>query len=436
MKRWRRQAPESRRALPGRQLERELFGEALAAAIAGSPRLLLFEGEGGSGKSSLLAEIASSPLLPRRRIRVALVALRNDDPLDAVAHAAHAFTSHAVFKRVGGRRNFLAMLIRLAPDWIGALPGPGDLLEAIVRTADAIRRRRRREKPKEQIEEELLEILRVARRRAVAMIFDNLELADEAAVERLRRLLRHADVGSRLLVIGAFRTPPPGAPRPPIRLLADRLPRERVSHRRLGPLAMEDLDEWLAQRLTGATVPVAFRDWLLSETGGQPGAVESTLTALLESGVIRPSAGDWEIDTPADVLHAAEALGPELDLSRLGSDVAETVRAASVIGDHFDGDVLARILGLDELIVEDRLAAAARFGLVEVVGTTDRPNGEIATSYRFSSSAARAALLRTVPRARKVILQLALDGKPVGIDSSVGRDDSENAIVPLTPDGP
>jgi predicted ATPase len=431
----RRQPPQQRRALPGRQGERELFAEALAAAIGGSPRLLLFEGERGSGKSSLLEEIASSPLLPRRRIRVALIALRPEDPLDPVAHAAHAFTRHGVYKRVGGRRNFFAMLVRLAPDWIGALPGPGDLLEAIVRTADAVRRRRRRAKPKEEIEEEIVDVLRVARRRPVALIIDNLELADDSAVERVRKLLRHADAGVRLLVIGAFRTPPPGVPRPPIRLLADRLPHERVLHRRLEPLALEDLDEWLAQRLPGATVPVAFRDWLLSETGGQPGAVESTLTALLESGVIRPSAGDWEIDTPADVLHAAEALGPELDLSRLGSDVAETVRAASVIGDQFDGDVLARILETDELIVEDQLAVAARFGLLEVLGTSDRPNGEIATSYRFSSSASRAALLRTLPRARKVILQLALDGKRVSIDSSVGRDDPAK-VVPMTPEGP
>ncbi|MGH7555709.1 MAG: ATP-binding protein, partial [Longimicrobiales bacterium] len=73
--------PDKRRALPGREAERDLFAECLANAIAGDPRLLLFEAERGSGKSSLLLEIAESPLLPRRRIHVSVIELQPDDPL-------------------------------------------------------------------------------------------------------------------------------------------------------------------------------------------------------------------------------------------------------------------------------------------------------------------------------------------------------------------
>lgn len=407
----------SRRALPGRQLERELFADCLASAIAGSPRLLLFEGEQGSGRSSLLGEIADSPLLPRRRIRVAYITLRPDDPWDAVAHAAHALTSHAVYDRVGGRRRTVRTFRALTGDWIGAIPGWGDLLEAIYRTVEAVRRRRRKATAAEVIEEEIEEILTVARRRPVALLVDNLELADDPAVERLRRLLRHAEAGTRLLLVGAFRTSPPGAPRPPIRNLAERLPAQRLVHRRLGPLAAGDVAEWLAHRLPGAVAPAGFLEWLIAETGGQPGALEASLSALIERGAVREADDGWVIETDPVALEAAEAGGPDLDLSRLGDGPAETVRAASIFGDRFDGDELARVLSLDELLVEDHLAVAARFGLVEVVGTVDRPGGDIATAYRFASSSARAALQRALPRERRFLLHAALDAARAASDS-------------------
>ncbi len=124
---------------------------------------------------------------------------------------------------------------------------------------------------------------------------------------------------------------------------------------------------------------------------------------------MRETAEGWIIALDAHTLDAAHATGPELDLSRLGDGPARTVRAASIFGDRFDGDDLARVLALDELVVEDHLAVAVRFGLIEVVGTVDRPGGDIATAYRFASSSARAALQRALPRERRLELQAVLD---------------------------
>ena len=413
--------PPGRRALPGRQRERELFSECLASAITGSPRFLLFEGEQGSGRSSLLTEIADSPLLPRRRIRVAHIVLRPDDPYDAVAHAARALTSHALYARVGGRRRTARAFRELMGDWLGAIPGWGDLLEAIYRTVEAVRRRRRKATAADVIEEEIEEIMKIARRRPVAVLVDNLELADEPAAERLRRLMTHAEVGARLLLVGTFRTSPPGAPRPPIRPMLERLPAARVVHHRLGPLGPDDVQAWLEYRLPGARPPEEFRDWLVAETGGQPGALEAALHQLIERDAVRETAEGWIIAMDAHTLDAAHATGPELDLSRLGDGPAQTVRAASIFGDRFDGDDLARVLALDELVVEDHLAVAVRFGLLEVVGTVDRPGGDIATAYRFASSSARAALQRALPRERRLELQAALDAARRLADTSGAR---------------
>jgi predicted ATPase len=241
--------------------------------------------------------------------------------------------------------------------------------------------------------------------------------------------MRHADVGTRLLVVGAFRTSPPGAPRPPIRNLAERLPAQRVVHRRLGPLTAEDVAEWLAHRLPGAAPPAGFLEWLIAETGGQPGALEASLASLIERGVVRETDDGWVIETDRAALDAADAGGPDLDLSRLGDAPADTVRAASIFGDRFDGDELARVLALDELVVEDHLAVAARFGLIEVVGTVDRPGGDIATAYRFASSSARAALQRALPRESRLRLQAALDAARGPADKSGARMPPGEAVV-------
>lgn len=418
---WRtKTGPVATRALPGRQRERELFAEALSSAAAGDPRILLFEGEEASGKTSLLEEIAISPLLPRRRIRVAFIALREGEVVDAVGQAARAVTRLGVYDRLGGRRRTLGMLGRLAPEWAGAVPGWGDLLEAILRTSEAVRRRRRAALPGEQIAEEIEQILDVARRRPVALLFDNLELADDSATERLRRLVRHADIGTRLLIIGAFRASPPGADRAAIRSLVERLPAGKVVHHRLGALAAADVDEWLISRLDGQPPP-GLRDWLLVETGGQPGALNAALDALLEDGSLARPDGAWLFSTADRTRHTA---GPQLDLSRLGEKAADAVRAASVLGDSFAGDELAQLLGVDELELEDRLSVAVRFGLLEVTGTVDRPDGDFATAYRFVSSSARAVLHRTLLPQTRAKLQEALDARGHVLDSYGGRNGS------------
>jgi predicted ATPase len=390
--------------LPGRDEERERFATALADAIQGSPRFVLFEGEQGSGKSSLLDEIARSPLLPRRRIRVAQIGVAPDDEEDFVAHAARIVVRTPVVDRLGLRR-FVDMVSRVGGDWLGAIPGWGDLIEAVYRTIEVVQKRRQKPGAGEKLERDIQSILRAARRRPVALLVDNLELANEQTVERLRKLLRAADVGTRLLLVGAFRTPAPGAPRPPIRALIDRVPPQLIVHGRLGPLAGADVETWLSHRLPGAAPAPEFVGWLVAQTGGQPGALEASLGALIESGAIQQTDDSWTIEA-RKALAAVEASGPEIDLTRLGNDAANTVRAASLFGDRFAGDELARVLERDELLVEDHLALAARYGLVEIVGITDRSNGEIATLYRFSSAGARAALQRAIaPDIRRALEQ-------------------------------
>jgi hypothetical protein len=80
-------------------------------------------------------------------------------------------------------------------------------------------------------------------------------------------------------------------------------------------------------------------------------------------------------------------------LARLSPAAADAIRSAARIGFEFDGVTLARVLGQDELAVEDRLAIAARAGLIRTIGTRDLPGGDVASLYRFESEALRIAIV-------------------------------------------
>lgn len=401
----------ARAALPGRQEDREAFVACLESAIQGKPKLLVLEGEPGSGKTSLLQEIAASPLLPRRRIRVGLVTVVQNDEPDFVARAARATTRYAAYARVGGRRRFRAMLERLGPEWLGAIPGPGDLLEAITTTAAVIRRRRARREPQSlALPEDVEELLRRARRQPIALLIDDVQHADEEAVKRFDLLLRGARTGTRLVIVAGLRTPSPGKPKPPMHRLLARLSGELLEHRRLEPLSRVQIAEWLADRFTDEQTCETLVNSLFSVTGGQPGPIHDLLAQLRESGAIREVGAHWETDEAALAAVTDATAEPGVDLGGLSETANRLLHAASIFGDEFDGLALAGLLDLDELVIEDQLATAVRQGVIQITGTVTKEDGDLATAYRFASSTLRAALARHLDRDTRNQLQARLAG--------------------------
>jgi predicted ATPase len=393
------------RALPGREPERERFAECLDQARQGLPTLLLFEGEAGSGKTSLLDEIEPSPLLPRRRIRVVRLDLAMLEDRDPVRHAAERITHTRLFRRFGGRRRFGAMASKLLPEWMGAVPVFGDLLEALTVTAQVIRKRFRGKQERTGLAEDIEALHRHAQRRPTALLIDDLHLVEEAAADRMLKLLRDARTGTRLLVIGTVATPTPGARRTAVRALLDRLPADRIVHHRLGTLTREDLRDWMAVRFPHRQLPDAAIDFLLAESGGQPGAVQGLLERLLESGTLRDSDDGWAFDSAASGEQLGDIEPTASYLGELSDDVASIIGAASVFGDQFDALSLARLLDADELELEDQLAVALRAGLIIGAGVRSFADGDISSRYRFASSSLRAALHRNLPPARRQELE-------------------------------
>ena len=391
-------------ALIGRQAEYDRFAECLARARRGLPMVLLFEGEPGSGKSSLLTAISASPMVVGRNLIAARMDARSTPDLDVVTRAVEMITRPELFKAVGGRRRAGQIVHKLLPEWINVIPVLGGILSAIMITSRAIFKRRKAAPARKAVAEDIATLQELARRRPVAIMVDDLQLLCPAATDRLLRLLRTSEVGTRLLVMGTVGTPTPGAARSIARVLEEGLPSDRVVRHRLTPFSPDELDQWLDARYS-ADIPREVSNFLLAETGGQPAAILSLLEQLLESGALRRGENGWEYDGVAAEAQLDTGDAATAYLSGLSEQTAAILRSASIFGDEFDAGTLALLVDMDELDLEDRLSVAVRRGLLVIAGETTHADGDISTRYRFASTTGRAALQRSLPIANRRALE-------------------------------
>jgi predicted ATPase len=250
-------------------------------------------------------------------------------------------------------------------------------------------------------------LIRAARRRPLVLLLDDLDRADREAISRLETLITIADEGARILIVGAYRPTPPGAPNPPVHTLRKTLPRqgELFVHRRLTGLELPELAAWLADRFGGSAIPQLFLEWLHGATGGHPGTVLATLDHLQAEGAVRRVGEGWEFETDRARLELPRLGQSFADLSAVNPYIAEVVVSAAVMGDRFDARTLSELLERDELAVEDQLALGVHYGLLVGLGDHVGMDGEPTSLYRFASAHLRAALLESLPAERRFLLE-------------------------------
>jgi predicted ATPase len=249
-------------------------------------------------------------------------------------------------------------------------------------------------------------LIAASRRKPLVLLIDDLEAADVVEVGRLEKLIRVADQNARILIVGAYRPAGPGRPHPPVRRLYNSLPKagEMFGRQRLGPLSKTEIGQLLSDRFK-RPIPETFVDKVLESTGGRPGAVETMLADFHIGGATRnPPAPVSRRKTTINEHNDGE---PGLDLGSIPAPLIEMLQAASILGVEFDSSSLAELMEADELDIEDRLAGAAHYGLLEVnAGANTGPADEESTRYRFTSSQIVPTLRLSLPEERRVALEL------------------------------
>jgi DNA-binding SARP family transcriptional activator len=351
-----------------------------AAQVAGGATVLVFvTGDGGIGKTRLVAELAAGlpgfdvlygrcdeeqqfpygPWVEALRPRLARLA---DDELAALLGSG------------------AADLARLLPEIherlpvAASAPGHGDpeterhqLFTAIARS-----------------------LTRLAARRPLHLVIDDLHWADRSSLLLWRHVAGEPSLGA-VLMVGTFRDTEldPGHPLP--ELIADL---ER--HRELPRIALAGMDVSEVGALIGsvhdAEVDPATARAIRSETGGNPFFVKQLVRHLEEAG------GNGELSL-FDGLAVPQSVRDVIvrRVSRLPAGAGAVLRVAALLGRDIEFDLLAEVVDLDEDPLLDVLDAAVRGGLlVEVPSTPGR--------YSFAHALLRTTLEAELSRTRRARL--------------------------------
>lgn len=420
----------------GREQELDRLMSLLEQAIGGAGQVVLVSGDAGSGKSTLLkafAELAeeahdellvvsgtcdpqtgpANPYLPFQEI---LEQLSGDEEA-LVAKGAVTPATGARLKRFGVAVG--ETLVDFAPDLIGVLvPGAtlmaklGKYVAGKSRWGDKLRKKldsTSTEPPRSLDASQIFEqysnvIKRLSEDAPLVLLIDDLQWADTASLGLLFRLARRLEE-ARVLLIGAFRPSDValgrGGERHPLEQTIAELKRYRGD-------ILVDLDAATAERgLEFVTALLAaesnhlgqeFAEALHRHTGGHPLFTVELLRALQERGeLVRGADGAWI--APANLEWGAlpsRAEGViEERLGRLEGEAARSLTIASVEGERFTVEVLARVQPRDprELVRELGETLQKRHRLVAADGL-ERVDGGRLSHYRFANNQVQAYLYR------------------------------------------
>jgi predicted ATPase len=184
-------------AFHGRHAELSLLADHLEMAAAGESRIVLIGGEGGSGRSALLAAFARNIAWKQRRIRAVLVRPPDTGRYDPLALAARDLEGR-IARGLGRTPGTAAKLL---PDWAGTLPGVGNTLAAVLATITAVRRHRARVTG---VSDDVRRILRASHARLLVLLIDDLHYADANVLQQLRHLVQRSAHGHRLLIVTTY----------------------------------------------------------------------------------------------------------------------------------------------------------------------------------------------------------------------------------------
>jgi adenylate cyclase len=381
--------------------ERELaqLDASVDAALDGAGQVVFVTGGPGSGKTSLLEAFgrrameghpsllavsgscnafsgAGDPYLPFRQATGMLTG-------DVEIQWASGVISREHAQRLWGALPLLARtLLDHDPHLIDLfLPGPGLLSRAaasftgddawLARLKDWVLREKGEPANLERsyLFEQYVDVLRaVASQHPLVLMLDDLQWTDTPSVNLLFHLGRRlAEVGGRVLIVGAYRPEEIGIGR-----LGDRHPLEPV----LGEFKRRFGDVWIDLAEANRTerhrfvdayldsepnmLDENFRTTMTQRTGGHPLFTVELLRAMQERGdVIQDQAGRW-VTGPSlnwETLPSRVEAVIEARVGRLNEELRDILTVASVEGEWFTAQVVAEVLDVSE---RDVLRALSR----------------------------------------------------------------------------
>ena len=394
------------RSLPsfvGREPEIQKLEGLLKQTIEGTGRIVFITGEPGIGKTSLSDEF----LRRARRQQLAILTSRGRCVEQYGTGEAYLPFLDAMGEllQAPGRERIAAVMRTYAPTWCMELPtafaSSGSLEKLQQDTIGATKERMMREMG------DALGMLASAS--PVVLLLEDLHWADPSSIDLLRHLSQRIST-QRLLIAGTFRPEDVERSGHPLKSYKA----EMQVHNLCDEIA---LDSWNRQHIAvyvDATFsPNEFPEDLTAlvyeKTEGHPLFVANLLQYLGERGDLAKSNGRWSLARPLSEMDLAAPESVRAMISKkidaLEPEERRALQYASVEGTEFLSSVTAKLLGVDEIDLEESLARISKsHRLIEMRGEDELPDGTVATRYRFSHALYQNFLYGDLVNKRRVLL--------------------------------
>jgi tetratricopeptide (TPR) repeat protein len=199
---------------------------------------------------------------------------------------------------------------------------------------------------------------RLARRRPLVLVFEDLDTIDRSSGELVEHLLPLVE--SVPLLVCMVSRGEPGRSAARLRDLTARRYASRYSELTLAPLDATG-SRALIHRLVGGEIPAGLREFIVDSTAGNPGAVEELLRALIAIGAIASTPSASSSAAPVEGISIPDILRGLLmaRLDRLDEDLARAFKLDFQIEPGFLSRVI-RTLSAADLALDRRTADGGR----------------------------------------------------------------------------
>jgi tetratricopeptide (TPR) repeat protein/tRNA A-37 threonylcarbamoyl transferase component Bud32 len=375
----------------------------LQQAIDGSGGVVFITGEPGIGKTSL-----SDEFLRRARARFPGLSVSRGRCVEQYGTGeAYLPFLDAIGGLLGGpARERLASIMRTsAPTWCSQLPAAFASTAAMEtmqqETIGATKDRMMREFG------DALGIFAAAS--PVVLLLEDLHWADPSSVDLLRHVCQRIG-NQRLLIAGTFRPEDVERTNHPLKSCKA----EMQAHKLCEEIALDSLSPGHIQDYLNATFapnsfPAEFATHIHEKTEGHPLFATNLMQYLHERGDIAKTNEHWSLSRPLAQmeLELPESVRSMISkkVDALEAEARRTLQYASVEGQEFHSTVVAALLGVDEVDLEELLARLEKTErLVLTLGEEELPDGSLATRYRFAHALYQNFLYGGLVNKRKIML--------------------------------
>ena len=382
--------PRSEGPIVGRMHEQRVIKEQLSAVIGTGLRAVVLEGEAGIGKTRMLevtVDLAGTSDTPFLTLDVTA-----DEELSGPYLLFRSLLSSQRMTVVAREAMALEPLDR-AQDAISGRSGNGEGLspqERMLRIFDEV----------------ASAVSAITRVRPVALLFDDLQWADEDSIQMIRYLVRTLPTAPILLLITVR---PYSESSGAGKLIAD-LDRMRVTHvLRLERFTRMETAEFL-ENVLGSPVDEQTVQSLHARSEGVPFFIEELARAYREADALQLMDGTWMMTRLSGPMVPSSIQSLiERRLAQLSGDCRGLLADAGVLGRRFKLSVLAPVLAnvrredeKPEWELAEELDMAVQLGLI----VEEADDAEY--DFTFSHDQIRASLLDDMPRRRRQAIHGAI----------------------------